>query len=110
MLALSSIYLPLLISPCAVSVPALSWCRQLSGSYPVDLAGPTAGLAEPLPRDDMPALSGPTVGRGGVGLWHGVSTDVRARNPGPLLSSIGLRLDKQQTLSVTFLKAQWISP
>lgn len=35
-----------------------------SGSYREDPAGPTAGLAEPVPCDDMPAVSGAAGGRG----------------------------------------------
>lgn len=34
------------------------------GSYREDPAGPTAGLAEPVPCDDMPAVSGAAGGRG----------------------------------------------
>lgn len=37
-----------------------------SGSYREDPAGPTASLAEPVPCDDMPAVSGATGGRGVV--------------------------------------------
>lgn len=35
-----------------------------SGSYREDPAGPTAGLAEPVPCDDMPAVSRAAGGRG----------------------------------------------
>lgn len=43
-----------------------------SGSYRDNPAGPTAGLAEPVPRDGMPAVSGAAGGRGFVrGLGAG---------------------------------------
>lgn len=44
-------------------VSGVSGC---SGSYREDPAGPTAGLAEPVPCDDMPAVSGAAGGRGVV--------------------------------------------
>lgn len=42
----------------------VSACPGCSGSYRDDPAGPTAGLAEPVPCDDMPAVSGAAGGRG----------------------------------------------
>lgn len=42
----------------------VSACSGGSGSYREDPAGPTAGLAEPVPCDGMPAVSGAAGGRG----------------------------------------------
>ena len=47
-----------------VFVSDVSACSGGSGSYRDDPAGPTAGLAEPVPCDDMPAVSGAAGGRG----------------------------------------------
>lgn len=44
----------------------VSACSGGSGSYREDPAGPTAGLAEPVPCDDMPTVSGAAGGRGVV--------------------------------------------
>lgn len=37
---------------------------RASGNYRQDPAGPTAGLTEPMPCDDMPAVSRAAGGRG----------------------------------------------
>lgn len=62
-----------------------------SGSYREDPAGPTAGLAEPVPCDDMPAVSGAA---GGRGLVKG--RGVGGAQPGCLLSFFLLRWKERQ--------------
>ncbi len=44
----------------------VSACSGGSGSYREDPAGPTAGLAKPVPCEDMPAVSGAAWGSGVV--------------------------------------------
>lgn len=56
-----------------------------SDSYRGDPTGPTAGLAEPVPRDDMPAVSGAA---GGNGVVKGRRTGGAGRPPRHLRSFI----------------------